>query len=91
MKIELTRTPRYKDAEDDFCIWDVSVNGVCVGTWYGGKDKKYLDKEKWAKEMIPKRLVVVGRNIDRLTAELESWHEERRKLLDVVNDPSPLS
>ena len=80
MEIELKRIPRYKDAPDESCIWYLVVNGHTLGTFYGGKAKKYEDKYKWALEMIPKRLKVIERNITRLKAELLSWEKEKDDL-----------
>jgi hypothetical protein len=76
MKIELKRIPRYKDAPDESCIWDLIVNGIHVGTYYGGKEKKYLDKEKWANDIVPKRIKVLQRNIGRLEDELQDFNNE---------------
>lgn len=78
--IKVTKSPRYKDAPDEGCIHNLSVNGFCIGTYYGGKKKKYLDPEAWAKEMLPKRIAVIERNIDRLVDELEEWNKERDAL-----------
>lgn len=80
MKIVVKKTPRYKDAPDDWCIHDLFVNGVHIGTWNQAREKKYLNPEKWAKEQIKKRLVVVQRNIERSTIELDKWKMERQKL-----------
>ncbi len=80
MNIELKRSPRYKDAPDEGCIWHLVVNGHTLGTFYGGKILKYEDKYKWADEMIPKRLKVVERNIERLEIELSSWKKEKQDL-----------
>ena len=80
MKIEVKKSPRYKDAPDEGCIHYLSVNGFVVGTYYGGEDKKYLDPEKWAKEMVKKRLVVVNRNIKRMSDELAEWRREKMAL-----------
>lgn len=60
--------------------WWLKVNGVKVGEYIYGEDKKYLNPEKWAKEQVPKRLKVVQRNIDRLQKELGQWLDERDKL-----------
>ena len=81
MKIEVTKTLRSKNAPDESCIHYLYVNGVSLGAWYGGKDKKYLNPEKWAKEMIPKRVKVLDRNIKRLYAEADEFEKERAKLL----------
>ena len=77
MKIEIKKSPRYKDAPDESCMHFLSVNGIEIGAWYGGKDKKYLNPEKWAKEMIAKRNVVIERNIARLENDLNRWKAER--------------
>ncbi len=81
MKIELKRTPRCFDATDEHCIWDLIVNGHVLGTYYGGKEKKYLDKQKWATEQIKKRLPVLKRNIERLEIELFNLKKEQEDLL----------
>lgn len=53
------------------------VNGVELGEYICGKDKKYLNPEKWAKEQIKKRNIVIDRNIDRLEKELAVWKKEK--------------
>jgi hypothetical protein len=76
MKIELEKHPRYREAPDEGCIWNLVVNGFVLGAWYGGKNKYYEDKEKWAKTMIKKRVPVLNRNIQRLEKELELLRKE---------------
>ncbi len=78
MKIELrqsnpNRSPIYTE---------LYVNGIKLGEYLGGKDKKYLNPEKWAKEQIKKRNKVINRNIKRLKNELRRWEEEKR----IIND-----
>lgn len=73
MKIELKqRIP--KQAPD---YTDLLVNGIKIGEYICGKDKKYLNPEKWAKQMIKNRNVVIDRNIARLKKELENWETEK--------------
>lgn len=76
MKIELIKHPRYTDAPDNDCIWNLKVNGYVIGSYYGGKEKNYLDKEKWAKKMLKKRIPVLERNIKRLKSELFEFEKE---------------
>lgn len=76
MKIELKQTvpsqaPSYTE------LW---VNGIKLGEYIHGKDKKYLNPEKWAKEQIKKRMIVINRNIKRLTDELSEWKTEKKIL-----------
>lgn len=80
MKIDLKRIPRCKDASDENCIWELIVNGFVLGTYYGGAKKSYLEPEKWAKEMIKKRIPVIQRNIARLKKELEQWEIEKKAI-----------
>lgn len=54
------------------------VNGVKLGEYIYGNDKKYLNPEKWAAEQIKKRNVVLDRNIKRLKEELVAFEEEKR-------------
>lgn len=54
------------------------VNGVELGEYICGKDKKYLNPEKWADEMVKKRTIVLNRNIRRLENELLNYKEELR-------------
>ena len=77
MNIELRRKPRYDGASDEWCVWDLIVNTVVLGTYYGGKEKKYLNPEKWAEEQLKKRLPVIERNINRLQDELNLLLKER--------------
>lgn len=76
MEIKLDRKPRCKGASDENCVWGLIVNGYVLGSYYGGKDKKYLNKEKWAKEQIKKRIPVLERNIKRLKSELLEFEDE---------------
>lgn len=74
MKIELkqaipAQAPSYTE---------LYVNGILLGEYIHGKDKKYLNPEKWAKEQITKRNKVIDRNIERLKRELELLEEEKR-------------
>jgi hypothetical protein len=67
MKVELrqavpSQAPQYTE------LW---VNGYMLGEYINGKDKKYLNPQKWAKEMVKKRVKVLERNIARLEKELE--------------------
>ena len=57
------------------------VNGIALGRYLGGEDKKYLNPEKWADEQIAKRTKVIDRNIARLEKELQ----ELRKEKEVIN------
>ena len=73
MKIELkqdvpSQAPEYTS---------LYVNGIKLGEYICGKDKKYLNPERWAKEMLKKRNIVIDRNIRRLKAELSVWENER--------------
>ena len=79
-KIEIEKSPRYNGAPDEDCIIRLVVNGYCIGTYYGGKEKKYENPEKWAKQMIPKRRRVIQRNIIRLENELRDWEKELRAI-----------
>jgi len=77
MKIELkqevpTQAPSYTS---------IYVNGIKVGEYICGKDKKYLNPKKWAKQCVRKRLKVIVRNIDRLKNELRKLEKERDVLL----------
>lgn len=80
MEIKVRKRPRYTGAPDENCIHSLIVNGFEIGTYYGGKERKYLNPEKWAQEMIKKRLPVIERNIHRLVDELERWNKERDAL-----------
>ena len=80
MGIELERSPRYIGAQDDDCIWKLIVNGYCIGTYFGGKEKKYEDKYKWADKMVLKRVPVILKNIERLKSELASFENELEAL-----------
>ena len=53
------------------------VNGIVLGEYIFGKDKKYLNPKKWAKEAIVKRNKVIDRNIKRLQQELTNWKREK--------------
>ena len=77
MKIELERSPRSRDATDEHCCWYLRCNGYVLGVWFGGKEKKYLDPEKWAKEQIKKRNPIIDRNIKRLEQELDKLKKEK--------------
>jgi aspartate oxidase len=52
------------------------VNGYVLGEYIYGKDKVYLDKERWAKKQIAKRVPVLIRNIERLKKELSDFEKE---------------
>jgi hypothetical protein len=54
------------------------VNGIKLGEYICGENKKYLDPEKWAKEQVRKRNIVLDRNILRLENELHQLKEEKR-------------
>ena len=56
------------------------VNGYLLGEYIYGKDKVYLDKEKWAKKQIAKRVPVLKRNIERLKGELLAFEKELKAL-----------
>ena len=56
------------------------VNGIQLGEWICGNDKKYLNPEKWAKQQLKKRNVVINRNIKRLKLELDRWEKEKHIL-----------
>ena len=56
------------------------INEVKIGEWICGKDKKYLNPEKWAKEQLKKRNIVLDRNIERLEEELSEFKKEQKKL-----------
>ena len=56
------------------------VNGVKLGEYICGNDKKYLNPEKWAKEQIKKRNVVLDRNILRLEEELNTLKKEKETI-----------
>lgn len=86
MKIEVKSSPRYKGAPIHDCVNTLIVNGYILGTYYGGKEKKYENPEKWARQMIPKRLKVVQRNIQRLTKELKSFQDELQALSPTKTD-----
>lgn len=53
------------------------VNGICLGQWIYGDDKKYENPEKWAREQVKKRNVVLDRNIARLEKELAAFKKEK--------------
>lgn len=77
MKIKIThpnkeKPPRYAT---------LYVNGVVLGEWYGGKNKKYLKPITWALEQIPKRIKVIDRNIARLEKEIDKWKREKINLI----------
>ena len=57
------------------------VNGIKVGEYIYGKDKKYLNPEKWARQCVRKRLKVITRNIDRLEGELKELKKEKDILM----------
>ena len=77
MKIEIKSSPRYQGAPPEDCVQTLLVNGYILGTYYGGKEKKYENPEKWAKSMAPKRLKVLHRNIARLEKELQALKNEQ--------------
>ncbi len=83
--IDLKRTPRSTGASDEHCIWDLIVNGYTIGTYYGGKQKKYLNKYKWAEEQTNKRNPVLDRNILRLKKELELLEAEKRAINETLD------
>lgn len=56
------------------------VNGYLLGEYICGKEKVYLDKEKWAKKQIAKRVPVLERNINRLKKELLDFENELKSL-----------
>ena len=56
---------------------ELYVNGIKLGEYINGKNKKYLNPEKWAKEQIKKRNIVIERNIKRLENELKKWNKEK--------------
>lgn len=56
------------------------VNGIKLGEYICGENKKYLNPEKWAKEQLKKRNIVLDRNIARLERELEELKEEKNIL-----------
>jgi len=61
-------------------IYYLFINEVKIGEWICGKDKKYLNPEKWAKEQLKKRNIVLDRNIERLEEELSEFKKEQKKL-----------
>lgn len=83
MKIELEKWPRWHGADDAHCIWELTVNGYLIGSYYGGKEKSYENKEKWAEKMIKKRVPVIERNIARLENELLQWKTELKALTEI--------
>ena len=56
------------------------VNGFTLGEYIYGKDKPYLNPEKWARKMVKKRMVVISRNITRLEEELARWRKEKEAI-----------
>lgn len=74
--IEVKSVPRCKDATPENCIHTLVVNGYALGTYYGGKEKKYENPKKWARQQIRKRLPVLRRNIARLEKELAAHRKE---------------
>ena len=56
------------------------VNGIELGEYICGENKKYLNPEKWAKEQVKKRNIVLDRNILRLEKELQQLKEEKRTI-----------
>lgn len=64
---------RFKNQPQYTELW---VNGYMLGEYINGKDKKYLNPEKWADEMVKKRTKVLERNIARLEQELEDAQVE---------------
>jgi hypothetical protein len=52
------------------------VNGVELGQWIHGKEKKYENPEKWADQQIRKRNIVICANILRLEEEIAQLKEE---------------
>jgi len=76
MKIELrqdvpSQAPEYTS---------LLVNGIKIGQYVCGEDKKYLNPEKWAKEQLKKRNIVIDRNIKRLEEELKIWKKEKEDI-----------
>jgi uncharacterized protein (DUF2132 family) len=59
---------------------ELYVNGYKLGEYLGGAKKPYLNKEKWAREQIKKRNIVIERNIKRLKEELKNWEKEKEAL-----------
>lgn len=53
------------------------VNWIVIWEYYWWIDKRYLNPEKRAKEMLRKRNKMLDRNIERLQLELESLKEEK--------------
>ncbi len=80
MQIDLQRRPRYKDAPDEDCVWYLIVKGHTIGTYYGGENKFYEDKYKWAEKQIKKRALVLEKNIKRVEKELSLYKKELEDL-----------
>jgi hypothetical protein len=82
MSFKLHREPRCVNAEDDYCVWSVSVNGYIVGTWYGGKEKPWKNPLAWARRQTKKRVLVLNKNIKRVELELEELKTEYNALVE---------
>jgi len=78
--IKLDKSPRYKGADDENSVINLIVNGHILGTYYGGSEKKYLNPEKWAKQQLKKRNLVIDRNIIRLKNELSQLEKEKLEI-----------
>lgn len=77
MKIEVKKV--FPDRKDDH-YQELYVNGIKVGEYIYGDDKKYLNPKKWAEEQLKKRNKVIDRNIKRLKTELDKWLKEKKIL-----------
>ncbi len=75
MKIEIKKV-----FPDTFHYCKLLVNGIQIGEYIHGEDKKYLNPEKWARDQLNKRNKVLDKNIMRLEKELMELKEEKRIL-----------
>ena len=59
---------------------DLYVNGYQLGEYICGEKKHYEDPEKWAKQQLKKRNIVLDRNIERLESELKDLKQEKKSI-----------
>lgn len=69
----------YKVEVNEYYKWryHLIVNWYIIWDYICGKNKKYLNPDKWAKEMTKKRNIVIDRNIKRLEIELNDLNNEK--------------
>lgn len=79
MNTSKTRTGKSRFVVDKpYGWWHISYNGVHIGSTYQEEIPK--DPDAWGERQLKKRLMVIKRNIQRLSKELKDWEAEQKLL-----------